>query len=961
MFQKLKKMKKLYKLLIVSGLIGSFLIVHQIGQQNQYDKKTWFSTEDLQVLEQFKNETLIFGISTGSELNFQYALEKLLWDEFQIDIDFVFYNNYEEAEIATINGEVDVLVNKKEIEEIEELKWISSPVTNTQFVITNHSRFIRDAIDLKGKKIGFLKRSVTSADFESLVGNNQFESYFYNSVTEALDALENQEIEAFITRREHVQYALIEREEMEIEFIFQNKILTARLATANDEVYEFLKIFQKIMNSSKMEILRDELEIIENKHFENLINKYIQEKHEKHIENQKTINVGVHDSSYPFSFFNEKSHPEGIYLEMLDLFYKSTGIPYRIQNSDAMTNFNQLIKELESDEIQLLLGISNELLDAEIERIGGIEIKDNIISIGKFGKDLERQNLSELKFAVISEEKVATEILGTASFTKFNNYDEAFTALYRQDVDIVIGRESVLAYYRDVKEMSLLTQTSHINRMSSHSIFGNKEGEGINAIMKDVKRLYNLRYFDNQDMKWNNQINNYQNRYNEIQKQRNQMFFMLLFLVVSGIVILSVIKERENRRLKEMNSRDSLTQLYNKRAYEEKCLELINQFSEDLGIFLFIDLNDFKKVNDIYGHQTGDKVLIEFARFLESFAETLPNSICFRIAGDEFGLFSIGYRSRKEIEDAIKRMQKNVEVQYTDDVQRLITIGYCTGGSLYNSDTIDFKNLKKFADLAMYKAKKNKKNGGVHVELFDMSLLYDHHQDALTSQLMDTILKMKDIYPVYQPIYTLDVEHVYGYEGLSRTNNPNIGNIMMLIQLAEKTNKIHELDLLMMERVLRGFKAEGKLFVNLAGQSVEYIEKYLDQLILIANEVNIPFEDIVIELSERTKWCEECILILKEYRKKYKFLLAIDDFGIGFANSNLIIEVEPDIVKIDRFFIQNIHENQHKYNLVKALIIMLKANNIEIACEGIEEIEELELLKILGSDYGQGYYLGKPE
>lgn len=137
--------------------------------------------------------------------------------------------------------------------------------------------------------------------------------------------------------------------------------------------------------------------------------------------------------------------------------------------------------------------------------------------------------------------------------------------------------------------------------------------------------------------------------------------------------------------------------------------------------------------------------------------------------------------------------------------------------------------------------------------------------------------------------------------------------------------------------------------------------KNIERLVQTAQEVDLSVERIVIELSERTQWTTESLEVLRTLKEKYKFYLALDDFGAGFSNSALLLEIEPNIVKIDRYFIQKIHENERKYNLVKSFIHLLRVSDTQIACEGIEEEEELELLKSLGSDYGQGYYLGKPE
>ena len=225
---------------------------------------------------------------------------------------------------------------------------------------------------------------------------------------------------------------------------------------------------------------------------------------------------------------------------------------------------------------------------------------------------------------------------------------------------------------------------------------------------------------------------------------------------------------------------------------------------------------------------------------------------------------------------------------------------------------------------------------------------------------MKAILKEKKLTALYQPIYMLKNKEIYGYEGLSRVNASGVSNIMDVIEFAEKTNKVQELDLLMMEEVIRSFKGKGILFVNMMVKNLEETQEYLEKMVKVAGEANVFLENIIIELSERKGWDLSSLNLIKEFRKKYKFRLAIDDFGSGFANCRLLLVAHPDIVKIDRAIVMKVHESREKQIIIRGFIRMLKEIGIEVLCEGIEERIELELLEDFGSDYGQGYYLGRP-
>ena len=213
---------------------------------------------------------------------------------------------------------------------------------------------------------------------------------------------------------------------------------------------------------------------------------------------------------------------------------------------------------------------------------------------------------------------------------------------------------------------------------------------------------------------------------------------------------------------------------------------------------------------------------------------------------------------------------------------------------------------------------------------------------------------------VYQPIYYLEKNEIFGYEGLSRIHASNFSNIMELIKLAEEHHRAHDLDLLMMEKVIKNFKGQGKLFINILAKNAEETKEYLTKMIEVAANVNLSLDRVIIELSERIEWDLESLAVIKESRTIHKFLLAIDDFGAGFANSILLLNAQPDFVKIDRMIIEKIHKNERQQILVNGFMKVLKEFGAEVICEGIEEKEELETLRALGSDYGQGYYLGRP-
>ena len=224
----------------------------------------------------------------------------------------------------------------------------------------------------------------------------------------------------------------------------------------------------------------------------------------------------------------------------------------------------------------------------------------------------------------------------------------------------------------------------------------------------------------------------------------------------------------------------------------------------------------------------------------------------------------------------------------------------------------------------------------------------------------DTKLEEKSIHTAYQPIYRLDSEGIYGYEGLAHLEDSSISSISELMGSIETDDKMQALNLHIMEQVIRNFKGDKKLFIPMIGSSAEATTEYLDRMIKVAQEVDFNLENLILELSERASWKQESIDTIREYKANYQFLLAIDNLGIGFSNNFLLLDIPADIVKIDKVFIKKIDKDRKKHATVRAFIEVIKNSNMKIFCNGIEEEAELKVVKTLGSDLGQGYYLGKP-
>lgn len=709
-------------MLCVAILTSALFFLYKLNHEEESRVEELLTDADLEFLKQFENQTIKAGYAAGYERFFTETLSDVLEDALSVRVEFIQYDDYAELEEYVIQGEVDVLISLTNGERREELYYSSAMVASNRIVITDIQNPLYEMARIENSKVGFLRGSTFYSGTTEFVGSGNAETYFFDTVDEALDALEKQEIEVFITGESNKE-KLVPRESLQIEFAFQDEFAHIQFATAKEEVHLLFEIIRTFFHSSSGETLNEELLLRNSQFIEEQMRAYIQEKYQDIIEQHEVIEVGMHSSNFPYSYFDTNGDPTGIYVEMLGLFYSITGIRYHIQNDAENTNFANLLDDLANNDIQFLLGVVDEKQREEILKVGMLEVQDNIISIMKVGDGNEMpKNLDDIHFGTVSTMKQSiAQILDTYEYTEFVNYESAIEALRNGEVDVLLGKESVLSYYQGVRSHFWLKQTALINKVSSHSILGHVDNEDLNSLMGEVQRFYNILHTEDQEMRWDNQAMGYQSKYVQLRDRQSNLELSIAILSLSLVVVIIgntlLRKRRENIWLKRENELDKLTGLYNRYAYKKKCMKLIHKYPNKLGVFFFIDLNNFKEINDTYGHVVGDNILIHFGEVLRRLED--EHTVLFRIAGDEFGIFRMGFHSRDEIVQMIHEIKQAMQGEVFVDGNLSIPIEFSAGGSIYNLDTTEFEpKLIEYADIAMYQAKK-KKGDSIAIELFD--------------------------------------------------------------------------------------------------------------------------------------------------------------------------------------------------------------------------------------------------
>jgi diguanylate cyclase (GGDEF)-like protein/PAS domain S-box-containing protein len=426
---------------------------------------------------------------------------------------------------------------------------------------------------------------------------------------------------------------------------------------------------------------------------------------------------------------------------------------------------------------------------------------------------------------------------------------------------------------------------------------------------------------------------------------------------------MSDLKGYERKLYFEANH-DSLTGLINrKRFYELLDNSLLQKSKENQKTALaFMDLDKFKYINDTYGHDIGDKVLIEVSRRLKNiFTQTDYIS---RLSGDEFGFILNNIQHENEIKLLLNHILEVVQkpIKISDNVTTYV--GASIGIALYpdNASTVD--ELMKHADIAMYKAK----DTGNSFCFFDDEYTKFHKEQLEIYNDLKIALKDDQIDVYFQPQIDIRSKTVTGIEALARWKHPQKGYISpeIFIKVCEEFGLIDPLTDIIFEKSLSFLQTlqnsgfEGKLYINISPKQlktkklVNLIKKYIDKY-------NINTSFIGLEITENA--IIEDIDLASRIIDDLKLLgiaIAIDDFGTGSTSLRHLQNLKLDKVKIDKSFIDNITKNEKDQILVKSMIQLCENLGLEILIEGVELEDQLNYLVDHNCTEIQGYYFSKP-
>ncbi|MFK7920123.1 MAG: GNAT family N-acetyltransferase [Ilumatobacter sp.] len=440
------------------------------------------------------------------------------------------------------------------------------------------------------------------------------------------------------------------------------------------------------------------------------------------------------------------------------------------------------------------------------------------------------------------------------------------------------------------------------------------------------------------------------------------MFSLVLFRLM-GLMSVVQVKEQEARH---DAMHDSLTGLANRALFGERVENFVNQRKDGVVSVLFVDLDDFKFINDSLGHQVGDELLVAVAARLQSCVRS--NDLVARLSGDEFAVLLESAVDRQDAVAVAQRVQDSLESPVVID-DREITISASVGIAVERRSNIErAETILRAADTAMYRAKHKGKGRfeffeqGMHLEAIERLDLKTDLQVALERGQFDLN---------YQPIISMADEKVAGVEALIRWNHPTRGYVMpdRFIQLAEQTGQIVPIGRWVLNeacnQVMRWRKehpdtAPKSVAVNLSVRQL-HDPKLLEDVADALYASGLEPEALTLEITE-SMLIEETDRGSRalDQLKAMKVKIAIDDFGTGYSSLSYLKRFPVDSIKIDKSFVAEMETSHTSAALVKAVVDLAHNLGVTTVAEGVENADQKAQIHELGCTYGQGYLFSRP-
>ncbi len=442
--------------------------------------------------------------------------------------------------------------------------------------------------------------------------------------------------------------------------------------------------------------------------------------------------------------------------------------------------------------------------------------------------------------------------------------------------------------------------------------------------------------------------------------------------IAGGITIINDITTEVTAQDKMMRSAyyDMLTNIPNRTLLMDKLKKLVNNKNriDNHAALLFLDIDNFRKLNETFGHDIGDDVLKQTVHRIE---ESIGNKETLaRVSGDKFLILIPDINtSTMKPEESVMHYISNINQKFAKPLKvagKNYHLSFTTGVVLFTDTEANAFDLLKCSETAMYEAKKTTRGS---IKFYQDSMSADTKEELMLENDIHKAIENDEFTMHYQPQLNIETNKITGAEALIRWNHPKKGAIPpdVFIPLAEESGIIIKLEEWIFNRILMDTKelveSMGSFNLNHIAiniSTIHFLEPhFVEKLMLLINKHQVKPEWFELEITESgmMRNIEDAIQKIKEL-KKFGFAFSIDDFGTGYSSLAYLKELPVDVIKIDQSFINNMNEDDAM--IVEAVIAIGQKFNLEVLAEGVEDKIVLKRLQNIKCDTYQGYLAYKP-
>jgi diguanylate cyclase (GGDEF)-like protein/PAS domain S-box-containing protein len=438
----------------------------------------------------------------------------------------------------------------------------------------------------------------------------------------------------------------------------------------------------------------------------------------------------------------------------------------------------------------------------------------------------------------------------------------------------------------------------------------------------------------------------------------------LQYAIGSGMDVTQL--RRANEELERLASFDSLTGLPNRRLFRDRlthALSRVKRHSVEIAL-LYLDLDDFKRINDSLGHDVGDKLLKKTAQRLQHCVR--EEDTVARLGGDEFVILLQSVTNDIHPGTVAAKILKHIREPMILDEYELVVTG-SIGITTAPGDSMDPGTLLRNADLAMYRSKSK---GCNEYEYFK------HQMNIDASKRLDMEVELRQAFnnnqlkPYFQPIVRLSDMQIVGFEALARWQHPHKGFIPpdQFIPVAEDCGIIVPLGHSLLRQAAQEIKKlrdahNRELYVafNLSASQVQD-SRLVEIIVDVLRETGLPSHALRLEITESMLLKDFTMTrkLIEDLKQKMGTYVSLDDFGTGYSSLSYLKQLPIDAIKIDRSFVKDIPDDQDDVEITAAIIAVAQALRKSVVAEGIETRQQVDFLLQKHCTYGQGFLLGKP-